>query len=166
MLTWAAFTLGHDYDTVESIRETSDFAMHHKFAFAAYNILMPYPGTPLYNRLEAESRLLYGGKWWLHPEYRFNDAAGALYRFVWHEFCDWYLEAIKPTVARSPAQEQVLRTVLNAVLRMLHPICPVEHACNDPLPRFFKCVKEHLFPFFVMIIGLLQESLFINDALI
>ena len=49
--------------------------MHHKFAFAAYNILMPYPGTPLYNRLQAESRLLYGGKWWLHPEYRFNHAA-------------------------------------------------------------------------------------------
>lgn len=75
LLTWAAFTLGHDYDTVDSIRETSDFAMHHKFAFAAYNILMPYPGTPLYDRLNAESRLLFGGKWWLHPEYRFNQAA-------------------------------------------------------------------------------------------
>jgi hypothetical protein len=49
--------------------------MHHKFTFAAYNILMPYPSTPLYKRLQAESRLLYGGKWWLHPEYRFNHAA-------------------------------------------------------------------------------------------
>jgi hypothetical protein len=49
--------------------------MHHKFCFAAYNILMPYPGTPLYARLQAENRLLYGGKWWLHPEYRFNHAA-------------------------------------------------------------------------------------------
>jgi radical SAM superfamily enzyme YgiQ (UPF0313 family) len=73
--TWAAFTLGHDDDTVESIRATSDFAMHHKFCFAAYNILMPYPNTPLYRRLESEGRLLYGGKWWLHPEYRFNHAA-------------------------------------------------------------------------------------------
>ncbi len=49
--------------------------MHHKFCFAAFNILMPYPGTPLYRRLEAEGRLLWGGKWWLHPAYRFNHAA-------------------------------------------------------------------------------------------
>ena len=36
---------------------------------------MPYPSTPLYARLESEGRLLWGGKWWLHPEYRFNHAA-------------------------------------------------------------------------------------------
>jgi radical SAM superfamily enzyme YgiQ (UPF0313 family) len=71
----SAFTLGHDHDTLESIRETSDFAHHHKFCFAAYNILMPYPGTPLYARLARENRLLYDGRWWLHPEYRFNHAA-------------------------------------------------------------------------------------------
>lgn len=73
--TWAAFTLGHDGDTVESIRETLDFALHHRFCFAAFNILMPYPSTPFYERLEAEKRLLWDGKWWLHPEYRFNHAA-------------------------------------------------------------------------------------------
>ncbi len=73
--TWAAFTLGHDHDTPESIRETYDFAMHHKFCFAAFNILMPYPGTPLYARLEKENRLLWDGQWWLHPEYRYNHAA-------------------------------------------------------------------------------------------
>jgi len=73
--TWAAFTLGHDYDTPESLRELLDFAMHHRFCFAAFNILMPYPGTPLYDRLAAEGRLLWGGKWWLHPDYRFNHAA-------------------------------------------------------------------------------------------
>ena len=38
-------------------------------------ILVPYPGTPLYARLEREGRLLYGGKWWLHPDYRYNRAA-------------------------------------------------------------------------------------------
>ena len=73
--TWATFTFGHDHDTVESIEETHQFAVRHKFCFAAYNILMPYPGTPLYDRLRDEGRLLYGGKWWLHPEYRFNHAA-------------------------------------------------------------------------------------------
>jgi len=73
--TWAAFTLGHDSDTIESIRETCEFAMANKFAFAAFNILNPYPGTPFYDKLEREGRLLYEGKWWLHPEYRFNYAA-------------------------------------------------------------------------------------------
>ncbi len=73
--TWAAFTLGHDGDTVASIKETHDFAMAQKFCIAAYNILMPYPATPLYGRLKREGRLLWDGKWWLHPEYRFNHAA-------------------------------------------------------------------------------------------
>jgi radical SAM superfamily enzyme YgiQ (UPF0313 family) len=75
LLTWGAFTLGHDHDTLESIRETYDFAMHHRFTFAAFNILMPYPNTPLYKRLSREGRHLYDGQWWLHPEYRFNSAA-------------------------------------------------------------------------------------------
>ena len=73
--TWAAFTLGHDNDTFDSILETAQFAEENKFCFAAYNILMPYPGTHLYDRLAAEGRLLYDGKWWLHPDYRFNMAA-------------------------------------------------------------------------------------------
>lgn len=73
--TWAAFTLGHDYDTRTSIEETLDFALTNKFAFAAFNILVPYPRTPLYAKLAQEKRLLYDGKWWLHPSYRFNYAA-------------------------------------------------------------------------------------------
>ena len=72
---WAAFTLGHEHDTPDSIRRTLDFAMEHKFAFAAFNVLMPYPNTQLYRQLENEGRLLYDGRWWLHPEYRFNHAA-------------------------------------------------------------------------------------------
>lgn len=72
---WAAFTLGHDYDTVQSIEDTIAFALKNKFTFAAYNILMPYPNTPLYRQLEEEDRLLYDRKWWLHPDYRFNYAA-------------------------------------------------------------------------------------------
>lgn len=75
MQTWAAFTLGYDHDTVDSIQATVDFALRSKFTFAAYNILMPYPGTPLYHRLAVDNRLLYDRKWWLHTEYRFNNAA-------------------------------------------------------------------------------------------
>jgi radical SAM superfamily enzyme YgiQ (UPF0313 family) len=75
MQSWAAFTLGYDHDTPESIEATVDFALQSRFTLAAYNILMPYPNTPLYHKLEKEGRLLYGGKWWLDPTYRFNHAA-------------------------------------------------------------------------------------------
>jgi len=71
---WGSFTLGHDHDTPETIERTRAFAQENKFAFAAFNILMPYPNTPLYRRLSHEGRLLYEGRWWLHPEYRFNHA--------------------------------------------------------------------------------------------
>jgi len=72
---WAAFTLGYDGDTADSIQRTLEFALGNKFCFAAFNILMPYPSTPFYESLDAEGRLLYDGKWWLHPEYGFNHAA-------------------------------------------------------------------------------------------
>jgi len=62
--------------------------------------------------------------------YRFNDAAAALYRFVWHEFCDWYLEAIKPALqgklgdgAREAALA-VLGRVLRDTIILLHPFIP------------------------------------------
>ncbi|MCP4912423.1 MAG: B12-binding domain-containing radical SAM protein [Oligoflexia bacterium] len=70
--TWAAFTLGYDHDTKESILATVDYAIKQKFCFAAFNILVPYPNTPLYKKMEEEGRLLFDGKWWLHPSYRFN----------------------------------------------------------------------------------------------
>jgi valyl-tRNA synthetase len=63
-------------------------------------------------------------------EYRFNDAAAQLYRFIWQEFCDWYLELIKPVLygkdnpaARLAAQETML-TVLRSSLELMHPFMP------------------------------------------
>ena len=73
--TWAAFTIGYDTDTPEGLSRLLDFSLRHKFTFAAFNLLMPYPNTPFYRRLDAEGRLLYDGRWWLHPDYRFNHAA-------------------------------------------------------------------------------------------
>jgi valyl-tRNA synthetase len=63
-------------------------------------------------------------------EYRFNDAAAAVYQFVWHEFCDWYLELTKPVLygkenpAGRRAAQQTLRTVLMTSLKLLHPFMP------------------------------------------
>ncbi len=75
MQLWAAFTIGHDTDTPESIARLCDWAIERRFAFAAFNILMPYPATPFYKQLAREKRHLFDGRWWNHPDYRYNHAA-------------------------------------------------------------------------------------------
>jgi valyl-tRNA synthetase len=61
--------------------------------------------------------------------YRFNEAAGALYRFVWNVYCDWYLELSKPvlTGADGAAKDETRATVtfvLDEILKLLHPFMP------------------------------------------
>jgi len=62
--------------------------------------------------------------------YRFNEAAGAIYQFLWHEYCDWYLEWSKLTLYRGddPAAkarvQSTLLEVLETTLRLLHPFMP------------------------------------------
>ncbi|MAC18815.1 MAG: valine--tRNA ligase [Phycisphaerae bacterium] len=56
--------------------------------------------------------------------YQFNRYAEAMYDLVWRDFCDWYLEAVKPTVRDRRDQQRRLHAVLDAILRMLHPACP------------------------------------------
>ena len=55
--------------------------------------------------------------------YRLNDAANKLYEFIWHEFCDWYLEMSKLTSSEKNTQV-VLAKILEMSLRILHPIMP------------------------------------------
>ncbi|MGN6582532.1 MAG: valine--tRNA ligase [Rhizobiaceae bacterium] len=61
--------------------------------------------------------------------YRFNDAAGAAYRFVWNLFCDWYLELLKPVFsgededAKTESQE-IAAFVLDEIYKLLHPFMP------------------------------------------
>ena len=57
-------------------------------------------------------------------EYRFHEYAQTAWDILWRDFCDWYLEAVKPTVADDPAQRGVLRAALDTILRLLHPIAP------------------------------------------
>lgn len=61
--------------------------------------------------------------------YNFNEAAQVLYQFVWHEFCDWYLELIKPVLYGEDKEAKLmaktcLRQVLGETLVLLHPIIP------------------------------------------
>lgn len=68
---YGTFVFGYDGDTPESFAPTVDFARRHGFYIAAFNHLTPFPGTPLYKRLEAEGRLLYEA-WWLDDRYGYN----------------------------------------------------------------------------------------------
>ncbi len=58
-------------------------------------------------------------------EYKFNEMARELYQFIWHDFCDWYLEVAKLQREEKPEQTGiVLRHVLGQTLRLLHPVMP------------------------------------------
>ncbi|MBI5056350.1 MAG: valine--tRNA ligase [Nitrospirae bacterium] len=62
-------------------------------------------------------------------EYRFNDASSALYQFIWHELCDWYVELIKPELYSENADSKkaaisTLVHVYEVSLALLHPFMP------------------------------------------
>ncbi|TIT70087.1 MAG: valine--tRNA ligase, partial [Mesorhizobium sp.] len=61
--------------------------------------------------------------------YRFNEAAGAAYRFVWNLFCDWYLELLKPVFmgtdeAAKAESRACVAFVLDEIYKLLHPMMP------------------------------------------
>lgn len=129
--TWAAFTLGHDADTVESIQATARFAIDAKFTFAAYNILMPYPGTPLYDSLAAEGRLLYDGAWWLHPDFRFNHAVFRPAQMTPEELTEWSFWAR----ARTNSVRSILRRAAEPRTNLRTPFRFAQFAAYNPLFR-------------------------------
>ncbi len=70
---YATFLLGYDEDVEETFDATLAFALRHGFYLAAFNHLVPFPGTPLYERLSGEGRLT-SDAWWLDDQFRFGAA--------------------------------------------------------------------------------------------
>lgn len=73
IMVYATFVFGYDADDAGSIERTLRFALRERFLLANFNPLQPFPGTPLYDRMEREQRLVYD-RWWLEPGYRWQQA--------------------------------------------------------------------------------------------
>jgi valyl-tRNA synthetase len=107
----------------------------------AARFLLPYVELAAEAGLPAAAELELADRWVLSrlerarsdaerafDEMRFNDYVQTLYQFFWGEYCDWYLEAIKPRLyGKAPGRKaaaRVARHVFDAVLRLFHPVMP------------------------------------------
>ena len=73
IMIYGTFLFGYDEDDPGSFKRTLEFALQQRFFIANFNPLQPMPGTPLYQRLQKEARLVYD-RWWMEPGYRWNEA--------------------------------------------------------------------------------------------
>jgi valyl-tRNA synthetase len=104
--------------------------------------LEPIPGVG-FEPVAAEEHLALADRWIFSrlaavtreieealKDYRFHEAAFKIYHFFWHEFCDWYVEWVKPEITRPAEGEKVppvwinLARVFEASLHLLHPFMP------------------------------------------
>ena len=69
---YGTFIFGYEHDTADAFAEAVEFAQAQKMYLAAFNHLTPFPGTPLYRRLQDEGRLRFDA-WWLDLRYRYNE---------------------------------------------------------------------------------------------
>lgn len=85
--------------------------------------------------------------------FRFNDAALTVYKFIWNEYCDWYIELAKPKLSGSPeeraATQNVLIHVLDSALKLLHPFMPfITEEIWQKLPQNENSIMVSAFPEF------------------
>lgn len=72
LAVYGTFVFGYDADDRQVIEQSVQFAREHQLFLAAFNHLVPFPGTPLYRRLREQGKLLVD-KWWLDPQGRVGD---------------------------------------------------------------------------------------------
>jgi radical SAM superfamily enzyme YgiQ (UPF0313 family) len=68
---YGTFIFGYDHDDADTFKSTVEFAKQEGLFIAAFNHITPFPGTPLYQRMAAEGRLLFD-PWWLDERYSYN----------------------------------------------------------------------------------------------
>jgi radical SAM superfamily enzyme YgiQ (UPF0313 family) len=68
---YGTFVFGYDGEQGDAFDETAEFAIDNRFYLAAFNHLTPFPGTPLFARLQREGRLIHE-RWWLDERYSYN----------------------------------------------------------------------------------------------
>jgi radical SAM superfamily enzyme YgiQ (UPF0313 family) len=73
IMLYGTFVFGCDNDTSDGLEKSVEFAIRNKFLLANFNPLTPTPGAPLFDRMQAEGRLLHD-RWWLDPEFSYGDA--------------------------------------------------------------------------------------------
>lgn len=80
-------------------------------------------------------------------EYSFNEAASLIYDFFWGDFCDWYIELVKPLVAHSGGARARVVYILDASLRLLHPFMPfITEEIWQQLPHEGESISVAPFP--------------------
>lgn len=85
--------------------------------------------------------------------YRFNDAANCIYQFVWHEFCDWYIEMAKSALygkegaKKREVSQAVLLEALKTIFKLLHPFMPfITEELFSHLPKESDSIMTSPFP--------------------
>ncbi|HRC44971.1 MAG TPA: class I tRNA ligase family protein, partial [Nitrospira sp.] len=85
-------------------------------------------------------------------QYRFDRASSALYQFIWHEYCDWYLELIKPALKDQASEQakttrQTLAETFETMMRLLHPFMPfISEEIWQTLPHEGDSIVRQPFP--------------------
>ncbi|MBF0410639.1 MAG: B12-binding domain-containing radical SAM protein [Candidatus Riflebacteria bacterium] len=74
IMVYGTFVFGYDFDDIDCFSRTADFAIERKLFMANFNILQPFPGTPVYETLKSQNRLIFE-KWWLDKRYSWNQTA-------------------------------------------------------------------------------------------
>ena len=109
-------------DTIDALQKNNTSVPNVQCSM--FNVQLPLPDRWILSRLNSTVKNVRKSL----DEYRFNDAAEAIYQFVWHELCDWYIEIIKPRLyGKETGKEsacEILMLALGTSLRLLHPFMP------------------------------------------